>query len=77
MNFFVNIFNSFGNFLLTVLPTSPFQKFFSDVSIPYLNYVNWFVPFDRFVVILSSWIGCIILYYAWVVVGRWIKVLGN
>lgn len=60
--------------LISLLPASPFLiylKYADDIS--GLAYLNYFVPFDLFSVILESWIVAIGIYYAYRVAKKNIK----
>ena len=42
----LNALTDFANTLLSVLPKSPFSDLLNTFSnIPYLGWVNWFIPF--------------------------------
>lgn len=74
----VDLFDKFAGALMEVLPTSPFQKYIQYFSeLPYLGYLNWFVPIDGILVVLASWLGCIGLFYLYSIVMRWLKILGD
>ncbi|WP_095176012.1 MULTISPECIES: hypothetical protein [Blautia] len=52
--------------LINILPASPFlayAKFAEGIDL--LGYLNWFVPFDIFALMLESWIVCMGLYYSY------------
>ena len=60
---------------LTLL-LSPFLPVIQQLSaLPYLGYINWFVPVGTFVKIGSMWTAAILAYYAWSVIARWVKLL--
>lgn len=62
--------------VLELFPLSPFTDAIATLaSLPYINYVNWFIPIDNFLTILSVWISMIALYYLYSVVARWVKVI--
>lgn len=47
-----------------LLPDSPFRTFIDQVrDVPYLDYLNWFIPFSDFIGLLSLWTVAIGLYY--------------
>ena len=57
--------------VFTLLPTSPFRQFitlFGDI--PYLNYLNWFVPISDFAVIFEVWLSIVVVYYGYLFVLR-------
>lgn len=51
-----------GNFA-SCIPDCPFEQFiqFSD-DMKIMHYLNYFVPFDNFLVILQGWIVYVIMY---------------
>lgn len=50
--------------ILTILPVSPFVGFNTLVSnIPYLSFVNWFLPIPEMLTILESWLVVVSVYY--------------
>lgn len=72
------LWNNFSSVLLSVLPTSPFIQFFNYMeSIPYLSWLNWFVPVNDFIKIGVAYLACVGLFYMWMVVARWLKVIGD
>ena len=82
MDIFLSIFewllNAFANTLLSVLPKSPFSDLLNTFSnIPYLGWVNWFIPFRDFIYIGGLWLTVIGLFYIYQIIMRWIKVIGD
>ncbi len=80
MNDFVNgvneVFNAVFQFILTLLPTSPF----SDIVLPepirnLLGYVNYYVPISQMLVMAASWAGCIAVYYIYQLILRKISAI--
>ena len=67
----LNALTDFANTLLSVLPKSPFS------NIPYLGWVNWFIPFRDFIYIGGLWLTVIGLFYIYQIIMRWIKVIGD
>ncbi len=60
------------------LPQSPFRNAldnFTDNEI--LQYVNWFIPISEILGILALWLTAIIGFYAYQIILRWIKAIGN
>lgn len=50
--------------VISLLPTSPFTGFNYLVSqIPFLSYLNWFVPIPQIIVILEGWLAIVAIYY--------------
>lgn len=78
MEFVSSIFNNFAEALANVLPTSPFQEFIQAFSdIPYLGWLNWFVPFRAMLTIFAAWLGAIALFYLYSIAMRWLKMIGD
>ena len=70
--------NEFANWLISFLPHSPFQQFLNDFSnLTYLHRLNWFVTFNDFIIIGTSWLTVIALFYGYQILMRWIKVIGE
>lgn len=50
--------------ILALLPQSPFVGFSSLVNqLPYLSFVNWFLPISEMLAILESWLVVVSVYY--------------
>jgi len=64
--------------VLSLFPLSPFQPVIQSLSeLPYLGVLNWFLPIGEFIAIGTLWLAAIAAYYAWMVVARWVKILGG
>lgn len=51
--------------VLTLLPSSPLSGFNYLLSnLPYLNFLNWFLPISEMIVILESWLLVVSIYYS-------------
>lgn len=51
-------------FVLSLLPASPFVGFnYLIAELPYLNWLNWFLPISQMLVILESWLAVVAVYY--------------
>ncbi len=56
------------------LPHSPFTAVLDAMeSLPYLNYLNWFIPVPAFIAIGELWLAAISTYYLYSIILRWIK----
>lgn len=63
------------NVLLSFLPSDPFRQFLDQFgNIPYLGYLNWFIPVGSCLKIGSAWLAAIVGYYA---IQFLIKQIGN
>ncbi len=71
-----NLLDKFLQAVLSLFPLSPFQEVIRELgSLPYLGYINWFVPIGDFVKIGTVWLAAIAAYYAWSIIARWIKLI--
>ena len=75
-NSILNFIQEKASFLINFLPTSPFRKAIDLIgNIPYIEEINWFIPIDDAVLILMWWGTAIGLYYAYMIILRWIKAI--
>lgn len=73
-----SIFDSFAGSLKNVLPTSPFSQFIKQFGdLPYLGWVNWFVPIGPALNILTVWLAAIAVFYIYSIALRWLKAIGD
>ena len=50
--------------VISILPMSPFNNFIAQAGqIDGLATLNWFIPFDIFLVMLEAWGACMGVYY--------------
>lgn len=51
--------------ILSILPNSPFSEFMSVTGgfSEMLPYINWFIPFDFCLMVLSVWVCAVGAYY--------------
>lgn len=76
--FFSEMMNAFAAALVKVLPLSPFQQYIDSFkNLPYLGYLNWFLPIAAFVKIGLAWLGCIGIFYIYSIAMRWVKLIGD
>lgn len=59
--------------LVNLLPDSPFKLLDSTPIQPYLKYINWVIPFDFILNTLTAWLVAVAGYYVWSVVLRFIN----
>lgn len=75
---FLELINKFSDTLCKVLPTSPFQPYISAFSdLPYLPFLNWFIPVGSFVKIGMAWLAVITMFYVYSIIMRWVKMIGD
>ncbi len=71
-----SIVNSLLQKVMSVLPTSPFTKFLNAMGdMPYLGYLNWFLPISQMIAIGEAWLVAVGLFYLYQIVLRWIKAI--
>lgn len=64
--------------IIRVLPTSPFAPLIEQFShIPYLGYVNWFIPIGPILTVMAGWLAAITAFYLYSVIARWVKLIGD
>ena len=72
----MSIVNKFLDTVMRLLPTSPFIRYIDALAtLPYLKYLNWFIPVPSLIVIGQAWLTAIALYYIYSIVLRWIKAI--
>ena len=70
--------DKFGNWLIQVLPSSPFQGWIGNFKIhfnPYLGYLNYFVPISDFLLIMKAFLTVYVLYLGYSIIMRWFKMI--
>lgn len=68
----------FGKLLLLVLPHSPVQKFLASFKeLPYLPWLNWFIPVSSILIVFEVWLAAVSLFYMYSILMRWIKLIGD
>lgn len=71
-----SLFDNFADSLKTVLPLSPFSSFLEQFNeLPYMGYINWFLPIGAAIKVLEAWLAAILLFYLYSIVLRWIKAI--
>lgn len=66
--------------ILQLLPQSPFADLLAQLEaaeLPGLAWLNWLVPIPELLQLLSLWLVAIVTYYAYSVIARWIKLIGD
>ena len=70
-------FSTLGEKILSIFPDSPFQAITANDQVKeVLGWLNYFVPVGEMLAIMQAWLVAIGLYYLWMVIARWVKVLG-
>lgn len=67
---------SIVSYLLNLLPDSPFT-FLNQSSFiqPYLETINWIIPFSFIVSTLEVWLIAVVSYFVWSLILRWIRAI--
>lgn len=74
MGFDIKIITSALQTILNLLPRSPFTGLISYLqNVPYLGYINWFIPMSTLVSITKTWLAAITTFYLISVVLRWAR----
>jgi len=71
------ILDKFLQMLLQVFPRSPFAEVIDSLEghLPFLQYLNWFVPVGKILEVAALWLTAIGIYYLWSVIARWVKLI--
>lgn len=78
LDWFMEMLSNFGNTILSVLPHSPMQKFIGYFdTLPYLSYLNWFIPVSSIIIVCESWLAAIAIFYIYSIILRWVKAIGD
>lgn len=78
MDVFENLKNMLQQALqwvVSLMPDSPFKLLDNSPVAQYLPYLNWFIPFEFIIATLETWLVAIGVYYAWSVLLRWVKAI--
>lgn len=76
ITFMKEMLDKFLSLILSLLPLSPFVGFIDALEkIPYLGYINYFIPVGTMLKIGAAWLSAIAVFYLYSVVARWIKLI--
>ena len=71
-------FTFIKNIISHVLLLSPFQEFIDRFrGIPFISWLNWFVPVGEILTVLGVYLTAVGLFYGYSILLRWLKVLGD
>ena len=73
MNLIIEALGSLLGLVCQWLPDSPFEIIDNSILAEYFPSLNWFFPFSEIIVVSEAWLACILVYYAYQTVLRWIK----
>ena len=64
--------------IMSILPNSPIRPFINSIaSVSWLGWLNWVVPVGTFVTIGTAWLAAIVVFYAYQLILRWSKAVGD
>lgn len=64
--------------VVSLFPLSPFQPYIEQfANLPYLPWLNWFFPIKEALIIMAAWLGVVGVWYAYSIIARWVKVVGD
>lgn len=64
--------------VISVFPGSPFTQYLDEFAgIPYLPWLNWFFPIKECLIVMASWLTAVGIWYAYSIIARWVKVVGD
>lgn len=50
--------------VVSLLPASPFVGFSTLINqVPFISYLNWFLPIPEMITIMESWLAVVAVYY--------------
>lgn len=68
--------NTVLSWICVVLPDSPFKLLEDKTPLhDILPYINYFIPVDFMLSTLSAWCFCILIYYGYSILMRWLKAI--
>lgn len=72
----MEIVTKFLDWVLKLLPTSPFSAYIDALeNIPFLAYLNYFLPISTFIAIGEAWLVAVGLFYLYSIILRWIRAI--
>lgn len=75
VNWFGGQINNILSWICFALPDSPFKMLDSTPLHDILGYINYFIPIDFIINVLVAWTACILIYYGYSILMRWIKAI--
>lgn len=76
----VDFLNGVVGLILVWLPDSPFGSTINSMRAnppEWLTVLNWLVPVGNFIAIGSAWLAAITIFYAFQLILRWAKAVGE
>ena len=72
----MDLFNSVGQAIISLLPLSPFVQFYSAWTAPeWVSWFNWLFPVQEILYVMAAWCTAIAVYYVYSVIARWLGVI--
>lgn len=75
INFIVNLFIGFINLLIDLLPNSPIENIKLNLDNELLQYMNWLIPINEILQLITIFTTCYISYLAISFIFRFFKVV--
>lgn len=76
MDILKSMWGTFSAQLMQLLPLSPFRSWIDYLSsVPYLGYINWFIPMQTVLGITAAWVSAIATYYIYSAILRWLNMV--
>ena len=76
MDILSSLWGGFGSLISKILPLSPFSKYINQLSgLPYLGYLNWFIPIGTILTIFATYLGAVAIYYLYTIILRWVRAI--
>jgi len=64
--------------ILSILPDSPFQPFINQLETAgWVKALNWVIPVGTFITAGTAWLTAIGVFYAYQMILRWAKAVGD
>lgn len=74
IQFVIDILGNLMTGVISLLPRSPFSST-SFESLPFIDTLNWVIPFRSLLAITELWVSAIFIYLGYSVILRWVKVI--
>lgn len=72
---FTSIFNQVYQSIINFLPGSPFQALVPIFKLPYLAYLNWFIPVTEMLAVFQAYLAVLAVLYIYKALMKFIKIL--
>lgn len=62
--------------VLKLLPNSPFSAYIASIEkMPFLGYLNYFLPIGECIAIGQAWLVCIAIFYSYQAIMRMVQLI--